>query len=426
MKRMALLIGLAWLAACSFPNFNIEGGDGSGDTNSAVSPCSDGERNGAETGLDCGMDACSKVCPVGQGCDTINDCNGGACLRGICQAESCTDELENALESDVDCGGDGGCRRCATDERCHTVADCDGGLCTNGLCRAGTCKDNLQNGTETDVDCGGPTCDPCDEGRSCLESRDCDNVACVKGKCQPRGCSDGVKNQNETDLDCGGSCPSPCADELRCKAAEDCESRVCSPSTLRCAAPACDDGVLNGSEPTQDCGASCAKKCTVLDACAVAEDCASASCSSELCLPTAPTNEILSMWGWTAKASHEFLPNAGADKAIDGSLGTDWITGTWQVPNMWFEVDMQARQVFYSIELIIDSADDAGDAPELVDVALSSDGIYTGKVLKNVAGEQKLRIDFTEPQVARFIMISLSPGVSKEKWWRMDELRVRQ
>jgi hypothetical protein len=406
----------------------VDGGAGSsGGGTPPLGPCEDGKRNGAETGIDCGMEACSKVCPVGQGCAVITDCNGGDCLGGICQAESCTDALENALESDVDCGGDGGCRRCTADERCHTAADCDGGACVTGQCRVPTCKDTLQNGNETDIDCGGGACDACDEGKSCLESSDCDNIACVKGRCQPRGCSDGVKNQDETDLDCGGGCPSPCDDGLRCQQNLDCESEVCSFLTERCAIPACDDGVRNGPEPTTDCGASCPTRCALLDKCVIGDDCASRTCGSELCVPSEPTDEVLSTLGWAAFASHSLGPNNAASNAIDGSLSTNWISGADQVADtMWFAVDMQDLQVFYSIELIIDSANDAEDAPELVDVWLANDGTFTTKAVKNVQGEQKLRIIFSEPQVARHIKLSLSPGTTKKKWWRIDELRVRQ
>jgi hypothetical protein len=426
MKRTALLMGLVWASACSFPDFHVEGAASGGSPNDDEPSCEDKKRNGDETGVDCGILACGTACSVGQGCSTKADCSGGQCTDSICQAETCADQLQNGSESDQDCGGDGGCPRCAVGQLCHTLDDCDGGACTSGQCQAASCKDRLLNGDETDIDCGGLDCPTCDEGQSCKLSSDCDNVACVKDKCQPRDCSDGVKNQDETDLDCGGSCPSPCEDGLRCKEALDCESGVCPSQTLRCAAPACDDDVLNGSEPTVDCGASCTKKCAVLDKCALAEDCASSSCVSELCLPSAPTDEVLSMQGWVATASHE-AQSAPAPRAIDGSLNTDWITGAEQVADMWFAVDMQQRQVFFSIELIIDNeVDNGGDAPEAVDVWLSDDGTFTTKLIKNRQGAPKLRIDFDGPQVARHIKISLSPGVSKTKWWRMDELRVRQ
>jgi hypothetical protein len=50
----------------------------------------------------------------------------------------------------------------------------------------------------------------------------------------------------------------------------------------------------------------------------------------------------------------------------------------------------------------------------------------TQRLPKNVPGAQQLRIDFDQPQLARHIKISLSPGVSKNEQWRIDELRVRQ
>jgi hypothetical protein len=335
------------------------------------------------------------------------------------------DELENGTESDVDCGGDGGCQRCTTNQRCSTLEDCDGGLCTNGLCRDASCKDGLHNGDETDMDCGGPKCASCAEGQSCLASSDCDNVACEKGKCQPRGCSDGLKNQDETDKDCGGSCPSPCADGLHCKVAADCESAVCNGQTLVCAEPKCTDGVLNGTEPTVDCGASCTKKCQVLDKCAVGEDCASTSCVSEECLPTAPSNEIYLMAGWVATASHELSSNGPAPKGIDGSLSTNWISGIDQFPGIWFQVDMQERKVVFSLELVINDVS-SEDFPQAVDVWLSDSGTFTTALIKNEPGTLNTRIDFDTPQVARYIKISLSAGVAKNKWWRIDELRVRQ
>jgi hypothetical protein len=425
-KRTTLLFSTVCIAACSFPEFELASPGGSGGASASAPQCKDDLRNGDETGVDCGSDACGKPCSAGQGCKTNVDCDGGACLNRICQAESCDDELKNGAETDVDCGGDYGCPRCTTDETCLELSDCDGGACVSGSCRAPTCNDRLHNGAETDRDCGGPDCASCEEGQSCQSSSDCDNVVCANDKCQPRDCSDGVKNQDETDLDCGGSCPTACADGLRCKDAIDCDSGVCVEGTSRCGAPTCEDGVQNGAEPSLDCGMSCSTKCAVLSRCAVAADCETSSCVSQLCLPSAPTNEVLSMQGWVATASHFGLSSALPPKAIDGSLVTDWISGADQMGDMWFAVDMQSVQVFYSIELLIDNSSNAGDAAESVDVSLSTDGTFPIKAKRNVPGAQKLRIDFEQPQVARHIKLSLSPGVSKTRWWRIDELRVRQ
>jgi hypothetical protein len=74
----------------------------------AVVTCSDGTRNGDETGVDC----------------------GGSCTS--CTPPSCSDGVQNGDEYGVDCSGS--CTACV---------------------RVPTCSDRFQNGDETGVDCGG-------------------------------------------------------------------------------------------------------------------------------------------------------------------------------------------------------------------------------------------------------------------------------
>ncbi|HEX2875088.1 MAG TPA: discoidin domain-containing protein [Polyangiaceae bacterium] len=426
MKLAAVLLSLVWLSACSFPDYDAPkaGAGGSAGTGSVSSMpnCRDGERNGDETGIDCGMLACSKTCPAGQGCSGNEDCDGGACVDKICQAPSCTDELQNSDESDRDCGGEHGCDRCTVGQRCSATADCDGGQCASGLCRAPTCKDGLHNGSETDLDCGGDSCVPCGVGQICVEARDCDGVACTKGECQPAACDDEIWNQDETDRDCGGSCAVKCTDDQRCKIGADCQSGVC-PKTQRCAAPTCNDGVMNGDEPTKDCGGSCSTKCVVLDACSSADDCADSSCIDERCLPETATGQLLSRLKWTARASHK-ATNSTYAEALDGDTNSYWTTGAQQAPAMWFEFDMQTEQVFFSIE--IDCIRQADDFPDGIDVELSSDGTYSGAPAKsNLATKTGTTIiSFTKPQVARYVRFTLTQG--KSKWWSIDEIRVKQ
>jgi hypothetical protein len=76
--------------------------------------CTDGIRNGTETGVDCGG-SCAP-CPT---------------------TPTCTDGIRNGTETGVDCGGS--CAPCPTTP---------------------TCSDGIRNGTETGVDCGG-SCAPC-------------------------------------------------------------------------------------------------------------------------------------------------------------------------------------------------------------------------------------------------------------------------
>lgn len=100
--------------------------------------CSDGVRNGYETGVDCGAPCldCSPNCFDGEqnGSETGVDC-GGDCTP--C-APTCTDGEMNGMEAGVDCGGD--CPACIT------------------------CRDGIQNGLETGIDCGGTECPLCPLG----------------------------------------------------------------------------------------------------------------------------------------------------------------------------------------------------------------------------------------------------------------------
>jgi hypothetical protein len=429
MLRAVTLIGIVWLSSCSFPDFAVTqpvgvGGDGNDDRGGAPSDahaCDDGQRNGVETGIDCGIAACSRACSDGQGCAADSDCESASCEAGICLAPSCNDQRTNGQETDVDCGGDAGCDACTSGELCGKQSDCDGGDCIRGRCQAVSCGDEIRNATETDVDCGGD-CSPCGVGQACTSNSDCDGTACGKGRCESASCADGVQNQDETDVDCGGSCPDACADAARCRLATDCVSRVCPRQTLRCAAPACDDGVQNGAEPNLDCGASCSTKCALLSACRLAGDCATSYCLGERCLPSQATGEKLSTASWTATASKTF-GSSDTKYAIDGLQNTDWTSGETQTAGTWFLIDMKADRVFFSIE--IDCTNTRDDSAAALDVAISSDGSFGPTPAKqNVPGEDQMVIKFDQPQVGRYIKLTLAAGTSH--WWRMDEIRVKQ
>jgi hypothetical protein len=416
MKPAAVLLSVVWLSACSFPDFEV--------TPAPIiigqATCDDGARNGDETGIDCGMAACNKACAAGQGCSRDADCDGGACEDQVCRAQNCEDGLQNADESDTDCGGALGCARCLVGQRCGSASDCDGGACASGQCRAPTCKDQLLNANETDLDCGGDSCLPCAVGQACTQTEDCDAVACSEQKCQPAGCDDAVWNQDETDLDCGGSCPAACADALRCKVAGDCQSGVCSKQTLRCAAPRCDDGVLNGDEPSEDCGGDCSKKCVTLDACSSAADCETNACSSKTCVPANATGSAIAPIGWIATASDSF-DLSDTQAIIDGNAGTDWTSGSNRYAGMWIQIDMQQREAFFRLEIDTEKALDAATA---VNIWTSNDGTFTTAVKQNVPGGTQIVIDFASAQVARYLKIELAQGGTD--WWRVNEIRVMQ
>lgn len=143
--------------------------------------CTDGIKNGNETGIDCGGSC--PACPtctdgIKNGNETGVDC-GGSCP--VCP--TCTDGVKNGNETGIDCGGS--CPACPT------------------------CTDGIKNGNETGVDCGG-TCPPCNNPPSCTDGIKNGNETGVDcgGSCPAcPSCTDGVQNGNETGIDCGGSCP---------------------------------------------------------------------------------------------------------------------------------------------------------------------------------------------------------------------------
>src|SRR5688572_14242114 len=81
------------------------------DAGTPTSSCEDGTRNGEETDIDCGGDACG-ACVTGASCERHADCTSGTCLSGVCTAVSCEDGIQNGNETGIDCGGD--CARCRT------------------------------------------------------------------------------------------------------------------------------------------------------------------------------------------------------------------------------------------------------------------------------------------------------------------------
>ncbi len=95
-----------------------------------VSPtCTDGEKDGDETDIDCGG-SCPK-CDPGKLCGGGNDCISGVCIQGRCARPTCTDGVKNQDETDVDCGG--ACvaqgKACNVSKRCNVDTDCANGQC---------------------------------------------------------------------------------------------------------------------------------------------------------------------------------------------------------------------------------------------------------------------------------------------------------
>ena len=243
--------------------------------------CNDRVQNQDETSVDCGGAICP-ACRDGLACMVDSDCMGMRCFDGGCV--SCTDLILNAEETDVDCGGPL-CEACDDGEACLVDSDCAGGACEAGLCVS--CMDGVLNQDETDIDCGGTLCGGCRDGAACLVDGDCSalGATCDSGSCV--SCADRVRNRDETDLDCGGATCPACAPGLMCSVDADCASNICDGPTMRCNAPGCGDGVLNGAETDLDCGGGSCLGCDTGEMCLAGRDCLSGVCTAGTC--EAPT-----------------------------------------------------------------------------------------------------------------------------------------
>ena len=67
-------------------------------------------------------------------CVTSATCSSGACVNNVCQ--TCTDGAKNGAETGIDCGG-GACPSCAAGQACLVAADCASGVCTANACLPG-------------------------------------------------------------------------------------------------------------------------------------------------------------------------------------------------------------------------------------------------------------------------------------------------
>ena len=194
--------------------------------------CSDGVKNGTETGVDCGGSCgpcypncsvgtngsatfCSQwgtcLCGQGQGSCTANAaCQPGLlCQRlgaqfgfsastRVCSPAHCTDGVQNAGETGVDCGVASGCGNCLT--ACVPPAGsatfCDTCICSGGQ---GDCDSDLQ----------------CATGLVCLRLGGQFNQDTKSDVCVPPHCGNGVQDAGETGVDCGtasgcGNCLTAC------------------------------------------------------------------------------------------------------------------------------------------------------------------------------------------------------------------------
>jgi hypothetical protein len=277
-------VGSALPAACLFAPVDYSGGGSTGKGGG----CSAAENSNA-----CTMVSCDDTTPG-------NAPAGSPCLNGVCDGlgtcATCSDGAKNGNETGVDCGGSE-CPRCDGDACSGVDGDCRSGHCVDGVCCDTGCDQKCEACLTTLTGALSGTCAPLALGTA-------DGSACVsQGGCGVTNlcaCEDGVKNQGEVGVDCGGPCSSaceagtPCQDDFNCTTGA-CSGGVCCQT--HCAGPCeqCDSPghvgectplapMSAGSCPsTQACdlNGACRKKNG--ESCANDIECASGLCTTGAC-----------------------------------------------------------------------------------------------------------------------------------------------
>lgn len=156
--------------------------------------CFDGQWNGEESDLDCGGPC--PPCKPGLQCKEPLDCQGQACIEGVCVPFDCqkTGECpEPGPCQHIECDPKTGCapvpnndgEKCIGDDLCVLAGQCKQGECVGqpldcsnfaGPCRASSCNPATGN-CEIDPL---PDGDPCDDGLDCTVEQ------CVQGECSAK------------------------------------------------------------------------------------------------------------------------------------------------------------------------------------------------------------------------------------------------
>ncbi len=122
---------------------------------------------------------------------------------------------------------------------------------------------------------------------------------------------------------------------------------------------------------------------------------------------------------WVASSSTTGSDDPG--NALDGNLSTRWSTGTSQVSNQWFQVDMDSTNVFN--KLVLNSANSPNDYPRGYQVFVSTDGVnWNGPVATGTGTAGTTTITFNT-QAARYIRIIQTGSVSGT-FWSIHEFNV--
>lgn len=121
---------------------------------------------------------------------------------------------------------------------------------------------------------------------------------------------------------------------------------------------------------------------------------------------------------WKLTASHN-EKNIG--KSVDGNPTSRWDTAAFQVPGMWFQIELPKETDIAG--LMLDTSGSGGDYPRGYEVQLSLDGKDWGKPVATGKGTSALTEIQFPPVKTKFIRITQT-GEVKGLYWSIHELDI--
>ncbi len=109
--------------------------------------------------------------------------------------------------------------------------------------------------------------------------------------------------------------------------------------------------------------------------------------------------------------------------SVDGNRGTRWDTGAFQIPGMWFAIELPEPMLVMSLHL--DARGSGEDYPRRYSVQVSSDGVHWSETVAEGRGmKPEVDIELNAHEPVRHVRITQT-GSAQGRYWSIHELTVK-